>query len=584
MQQEKAEKKSRRKEPEFDITQAPRVLVDYSPAWLSVQALDGALPNIPMPTYQQGNRIVMQHTAENFAFVMKFNRVEQAELVQQNWVENFKRTDNADRYELMCQCKAYETQILPEIKRRMADAGLVLWDSLYSHQVVSSYLALLNNSYGLLLDMGTGKGRTALNIAQNRLRRQDTMSVLLVIPASLHNTWDSEIKQIREITNDPNFELVQLSGSAEERRYQLKHCRGPYFSINYEMLNTLMPELQAKQFNMLVFDESSKVKSPEAQMTLASWTLAQQARYKLILNGSPYSKCLSDIHSQINVLQYGSLFRPLSTDPYAFKNKYTVKAGFNNVPKHGAVEAVNRALYSYSIRYETAECLDLPELTAQNVYCDMTPKQWEVYREVESQTFTEVCDRAVRAENRLSKLSKIFQITSGFVNDMSGKPVLFEPKAPKVEALREMLSATQQSIIVFAWHTFLLEMLHEEYKDESVLYYGSMSAHDKTRAETTFAQGGRRIFFGQELAACRGLNLQISPYSIFLERNHSLDNYTQALKRNHRNGQINRCFTYNLMVPNTVDTDIDATIIGKQEDSDEVLLTVTRNMAARVGR
>ena len=137
---------------------------------------------------------------------------------------------------------------------------------------------------------------------------------------------------------------------------------------------------------------------------------------------------------------------------------------------------------------------------------------------------------------------------------------------------------------MFAWHSFILEMLHEEYKADSALYYGSMSASDKTQSENLFKAGKKRILFGQEMAAGRGLNLQIAPYSIFLERNHSLDNYTQALKRNHRDGQKSHCFAYLLMVNNTVDTDIQDVLDAKASDSDVALATIQRNMARRLGR
>ena len=132
----------------------------------------------------------------------------------------------------------------------------------------------------LFMAMGTGKTKVALDLINSKLNKVDY--VLWVCPFSLKN----EIEQER-LKWYPSLKLdivgCESIGSSDR--------------VYLELLNKV-----SKLNAFIVVDESLKIKNKEAKRTKRILELGSYAKYKLILNGTPLSKNVLDLYTQMQFL------------------------------------------------------------------------------------------------------------------------------------------------------------------------------------------------------------------------------------------------------------------------------------------
>lgn len=97
--------------------------------------------------------------------------------------------------------------------------------------------------------------------------------------------------------------------------------------INYESTwrDGLFEKLQEYDADLIICDESQRIKTHDAEQSKAIHKLGDQARYKLILSGTPVQNDAIDIWSQYRFLD-ASIF---GRNFYQFRNRYAIMGGFN---------------------------------------------------------------------------------------------------------------------------------------------------------------------------------------------------------------------------------------------------------------
>ena len=97
--------------------------------------------------------------------------------------------------------------------------------------------------------------------------------------------------------------------------------------INYESVwrEQIFDTIKKWNPDMIICDESQRIKSNSAQQSKAMHALGDIARYKLILSGTPIQNSAMDVWSQYRFLDktvFGDNF-------YSFRARYGVLGGFN---------------------------------------------------------------------------------------------------------------------------------------------------------------------------------------------------------------------------------------------------------------
>jgi SNF2 family DNA or RNA helicase len=347
--------------------------------------------------------------------------------------------------------------------------------------------------------------------------------------------------------------------------------------INYESTwrEGIFDRLLEFDADLIIADESQRIKTHDASQSKAMHQLGDKARYKLILSGTPVQNEAIDIFSQYRFLDptiFGSNF-------YAFRSRYAVMGGFNRkqIVQYRDLDQLIRKEHSIAYRVTKEEALDLPEQTFENRYITLSTKERNLYDRLRRDSYAELSDGGtITATTVLTKLLRLQQLTGGFlVEDDTAKPQLVS--TGKLDALADILQdyvlEGKKKLVIFA--RFLPEIHEIEKLCEKVLsknglhavsIYGGVPKESRGAIVQEF-QGTpeRMVFIGQIDTAGTGITLTAADTCVYYSVNFNYATYSQSLARIHRIGQHHPCTYIHLVVENTVDSTIlDA--LGKKED------------------
>lgn len=178
--------------------------------------------------------------------------------------------------------------------------------------------------------MGCGKTLTAIAVAGAAYEMGAIEKVLIVAPTSVCSVWPKEFDDYATF----KYKVNVMLGDKQQRLKELAALRAFPFKalkvavINYESAwrDGIINALMDWKPDMVIADESQRIKTHDAQQSKAMHKLGDIAKYKLILSGTPVQNNAIDIFSQYRFLDptvFGSSF-------YAFRGRYAIMGGFNN--------------------------------------------------------------------------------------------------------------------------------------------------------------------------------------------------------------------------------------------------------------
>ena len=224
--------------------------------------------------------------------------------------------------------------------------------------------------------------------------------------------------------------------------------------INYESTwrDGIFDALLEWDADMIICDESQRIKTHDAEQSKAMHKLGDQARYKLILSGTPVQNNAIDLYSQYRFLD-PTIF---GTNFYQFRNRYAIMGGFNRhqIVGYRDLDELIQKEHSIAYRVTKEEALDLPEQTFLQRYITMSAKEKGLYDRLKRDSFAELENGGqITATTVLTKLLRLQQFTGGFlVADGSEKPELVS--RGKLNALEDIIDDyvidAGKKLVVFA--------------------------------------------------------------------------------------------------------------------------------------
>ena len=403
--------------------------------------------------------------------------------------------------------------------------------------------------------------------------------VLIVAPTSVCAVWPAEFNSYAAFP----FTVKVLLGTKAQRLKDLDDLRRfPYphlkvAVINYESTwrEGIFEALDDFDPDMIICDESQRIKTHDAEQSKAMHQLGDKARYKMILSGTPVQNEAVDIFSQYRFLD-PTIF---GTNFYAFRGRYAVMGGFNRkqIVQYRDLDQLIRKEHSIAYRVTKDEALDLPEQTFENRYISLSTKERNLYDRIRRDSFAELSDGGtITATTVLTKLLRLQQFTGGFlVEDDAVKPQLVS--TGKLDALSDILEdyviEGKKKLVIFA--RFIPEV-HEierltgklltKHGMKAVAIYGDIKKEDRGDIVQQFqTDPATMVFIGQIDTAGTGITLTAADTCVYYSVNFNFATYSQSLSRIHRIGQRHPCTYIHLVVENTVDTMI-LRSLGKKED------------------
>lgn len=431
----------------------------------------------------------------------------------------------------------------------------------YKHQVDALKKFWKKGFLALLWEPGTGKTKATIDIACALFQAGKASRFLIVAPLSVVGVWQDEFKA--HATSPYTLFIMdkswyrRLPPAVKWSKMQKDHMT--VVVVNYDIGWRRKDIIKAFGPTMVVADESHRIKKPSARRTKWMGTL-NNAKYRMILTGTPTPKGLVDIYSQwkfLNVTRFG-------TNVDGFKSRYAVTGGFKGFEIKGYrnVKELRRKVRADASIVRKDMALDLPERTYQRVPVTLEPAAQEHYEEMALKMYLELMNGDISdAKNAAVRLLRLQQITGGFIKSDEGN--IHQLSTAKLDVARDELDdlfSGSERVVVFA--RFIPEVLAlaeigESFGVTTYVLRGGVKPRDRDTMRHDFQKKkGPSLFVAQIQTGGLGITLHSSHEVLFYSVTYALDDYIQACDRVHRIGQKYKVTYRHLVAEGTVEEDI----------------------------
>lgn len=343
----------------------------------------------------------------------------------------------------------------------------------------------------LFMEMGTGKTKVALDLMADRQKKVE-MNVW-VCPCSLKATIEEERKKWH-----PELSLTVVgveSIGASDR-------------IFLNLLNEMAPHNNRV---FLVVDESLKIKNIRAKRTKRLLELSNYASYKLILNGTPLSKNILDLYSQMRFLSD----KILPESWYTFRDRYCEywKTGVRAGRIKRTCNVANLVSRISPYIYDASLNLGVGQSHWTHCY-KMTSEEYDAYQAVKEEILMDCREDSDINFYRLVTACLHFAYTC----------------ESKKQAVQECIDRADGKSVVFV--RFLSSI-----PAGALRVTGDMSSEERAKVIESFRVGKEKALWITFGCGAFGLNLQFCHNLIFADRTWDYAQMEQAEARIFRLGQ-----------------------------------------------
>ena len=462
---------------------------------------------------------------------------------------------------------------------------------LYAHQKNILELSRTMPHLALFWEMGTGKTLAAIEILKSKQKKHKRLlKTVIFSPLVTLSNWKDEILKFSDIPEDQIY-CLNMTGKKRIELLEEAIADDAIIILNYESLRTkqVYELLMNYMPNMLICDESHKLKNHQSKQSKMIYSISKEVQYKLLLTGTPILNSTMDIFNQYKVLDDGDTF---GRSYYSFRSRYFYdkNAGMpRNVhfakwePRVDKTQELQFLIKKKSDRVLKKDCLDLPPLIKHRHYVNFGSEQKKAYDGMKKDFITFIANHktdkleASVAQLAITKLLRLQQIVSGFLTTDNGD--YFFSENPRANELEGMLRTLTENNKVIVWTTFkndikIVEKICKQLGIKYCLLSGELSGRDKERNIREFSSDDEtRVIIANRKAGGIGINLCQAKYSINYSRNFSLEDELQSEARNYRGGseKFDSIIKIDMVAKDTIDEEIQQALENKQTISDVIL-------------
>lgn len=392
--------------------------------------------------------------------------------------------------------------------------------------------------------------------------------VLIVAPRTVaESTWQDEAEKWEHL----HLKFSTVLGTPSQRIKALKQDADCYV-ISRDSVTWLCEYYRYQlPFDMLVLDESSSFKNPQAKRFKALRRARTCFDRVILLTGTPAPNTLLDIWSQIYLLDGGEALGRTIT---SYRNQY-----FRPDKRNGYI------VYSYRLRDDQAEqeiydaiapevmslkaadYLKLPPRIDNVIRVEMDAKAQKIYKAMEKDLVLGLgTDDEITAMNAAALSNKLLQLANGCVYTDEGNTVAVHDA--KIEKLKEIAEQNEgKPILVFYAYKHDLSKLQQRFPAAKTL---------EGAAELRDWNAGRiPMLLAHPASTAYGLNLQAGGNIIvWYGLTWSLEQYQQANARLYRQGQDKPVIINHLVTKGTMDEQVMKALQSKAAGQDALLAAV----------
>lgn len=327
-------------------------------------------------------------------------------------------------------------------------------------------------------------------------------------------------------------------------------------------------------WDVIICDESHRIKSADAQITTAVKQLPSKRR--LALTGTPILSRPDDLWSQLHFLD-----EKISGKSYwAFVNRFCEieEDNFGRKPvgltqSDSAKDLLARALAIISVGGDNHQVTEGKNFIPVTIPMDVAQRR--LYQSIVNLALDELEEQGVTVKNAMDQIIKQQQVTTNCCKFPTCKT------NPKFEWLRDWLEDNEgEKIVVYSKFAETIKALQaylEKKKIPCCTYIGEMSGTARTASKDKFVQHPEvRVMLGTIGALGTGVDgLQhVCRNVVFLDRDYTPGLNEQAEDRVNRSGQVGMANIWILHARNSIDQHVEGIQSKKAEDIKEVFRRV----------
>lgn len=456
----------------------------------------------------------------------------------------------------------------------------------YRHQREALMKGASRQAFAYLMEMGTGKTKTTIDNIGILWEADLLQAVVIFAPKGVYSVWarfsngQGELRthlpeRILERTSIEVWSSALSKRKREEMRARLcNHMTDRLLIVvmNIEAIRgkdayDMVWEMMRVHKTMMVIDESTVIKNPDAQVTKMAVRLGQRAAFRRILSGGPITRWPTDLYSQFEFLG------PRMLDHRSF---YSFRAEFcvlREIVTNGRtlrvtvasqnLERLSKLVDQHSFRARKKDCLDLPPKIYQRRPASMSDEQVRVYNDIRTRSWAELEGGGEVSTNMvITQLLRLHQLVCGHVTTDDGRQVrISETRLVDLDNTIEEASVGDGGIIIWACYRLdLLDIaarLRRDYGQDSVAeYHGEIPQRSRDEGVAAFQAGERKFIVANPQVGARGGTWTAGRTVIYYANHRSLDLRKQSEDRAHRSGQTHPVNYVDLVAEGTVDESI----------------------------
>jgi len=446
-------------------------------------------------------------------------------------------------------------------------------EQLHGYQRYAADFIVDHDAAAILLDCGCGKTIITLTAIDELLRdRFEVGKVLVICPIRVAQVWAEEIHKWTHLSG---LRYSIAVGTESQRRYALGADADIYI-VNRDVVPWLVENYggAAWKWDMLVLDELSSFKNPQAKRFKALLKVRPKVRRIVGLTGTPSSNGLMDLWAEYRLLDLGArlgkfiggyrntYFRPDKTNGIIV---YTYK------PLPGAEESIYSRIADMTVSIRCTDVLRMPELISVPYEVSMSPQEQEVYSRLKQDLVLSLPDGEVTASNAAALSGKLSQMSNGAVYNDDGGVVTIHNR--KLDALEDLIEAANgKPVLVAYWFKHDYDRITERLRSIGIRYA-------KIDTEESISRWNRKMIpvgLIHPASAGHGLNLQAGGSTmIWFGLTWSLELYIQTNARLWRQGQVSSTVVIqHIIMKGTVDERILKALQQKEVTQDALMEAV----------
>lgn len=410
----------------------------------------------------------------------------------------------------------------------------------------------------LFADVGTGKTKVAIGLAESRCVAGKISKVLVFCPCATIVNFTKEVYKFSTI-DSLKWEYIGIESMSSSFNAYKK-------AMSYVDSDT-----------MVIVDESHLVKTPDANRSKYIYDICNICSYKLIMTGTPIADNVHDLYMQYNML---SPYIVQCNSWGDYEKKYVLFGGITGreIVGYKNLDYLTGLIEPYTFQIKKEECLKLPPRANYAYTCSLTMEQWKIYEAVKVELLNKVESGDYSSETIFLYLTRLQQIACGYYCNNEGEFVCIGTN--KIRLIRSI--GIPDKAIFFCKYLFEVDMLVDALGIDNCSVFTGKNRKDREKEKEDFVSGIKPYFVATTSSGGTGLNgLHVCSTMFRLSSTYKYIDDLQTIGRIERPGQKSNITIYDISTDAGIDKMIQRSIERKTNLDKEIRELISNKIKLR---